>query len=89
MSGVTEIEELIDGALSILAVAQKTGTTGWSLIGDTLTISDPTLSATVHQVLAKVNMVELDAEVKGLGPFQTMGLATHTLGSLRKILGGT
>lgn len=89
MSGVSEIEELIDGALSILAVAKKAGPTGWTLTGNTLTINDPALSAAVNQVLAKVNMVELDAEVKGLGPFQTIGLATHVLGSLRSILGGT
>lgn len=88
MSGVSAIKDLTDGALSILAVAKKAGPAGWTLSGNTLTINDPALSTAVNQVLSKVNMVELDAEVENLGPFQMMGLATHILGSLRATLGG-
>lgn len=88
MPGVSEIKELTDGALSILAVAKKAGPTGWALTGNTLTINDAALSSVVNQVLSSVNMVELDSEVEGLGPFQMVALATHILGSMRTILGG-
>lgn len=87
MAGVGGIEDLIDSALSILAVAKQAGPTGWTVTGNTLTINDKALATSVKAALDKANVVELEAEVRNLGPFQAIALARHVLTLLPKALG--
>lgn len=87
MAGTAQIEELIDGALSILAVAQKAGPDGWTFTGTTLTINSKPLADAVKKVLDKANVVEIETEMRNLNPFQAIGLARHVLTLLPKALG--